>query len=110
MNKYIYSGVVLDVYDGDTVTIDVDLGFKIHFTERFRLFGLNAPEIKGKERPEGLVSATALREWCEGKEILIETIKDKKGKYGRYLAILWLNGVNLNERLLAEGLAKPAIY
>ncbi len=51
---------------------------------------INAPELRGKERPRVLKSRDFLRSKIEGKEILIETIKDKKGKYGRDLAEIWL--------------------
>jgi len=53
---------VTEVYDGDTCTVDMDLGFKIHFTEVVRLMGINAPALRGSERPAGLVSRDRLRE------------------------------------------------
>jgi len=112
--EYKYNALVLRVVDGDTVDLEVriDCGFRIRtsFQDRFRLYGINAPETRGPERPEGLRSTEALREWCEGKEVVVETLKDKKGKYGRYLAILWLDGVNLNARLVEEGLAREQEY
>lgn len=101
---------MIDVYDGDTVTLEVDLGFNVRLTERFRLYGINAPEVRGPERERGLESADCLRNWCEGEEIEVETLKDRKGKYGRYLAILWHEGVNLNDRLVEEGLAEYREY
>ena len=59
------------------------------FVEKLRLHRINASELRGKERPKGILSRDFLREKIDGKEITIETIKDKKGKYGRYLAEIW---------------------
>ena len=44
---YDYHGKVIDVYDGDTCTILVDLGFRVQFEIKVRLLGINAPELKG---------------------------------------------------------------
>jgi micrococcal nuclease len=105
-HRYLYHAVIDRVIDGDTVDAIVDCGFNIHFCERFRLFGINAPEVRGEERPQGLESAEALREWCEGRDVIIETLKDKKEKYGRYLGTIWLDGVNINEEMVRLGLAE----
>lgn len=110
MKMYHYPAKVKRVVDGDTVDLLVDLGFNVMISERFRLYGLNAPEVRGKERKDGLASAAILRGWCKGKDIIVETLKDKKGKYGRYIAILWLDEVSLNERLINEGYAVKCEY
>lgn len=112
---YQYQAEVVDVYDGDTCTVKFDLGFKIHFTEKVRLFGINTPEIRGEEREKGLVSRDKLRERILNKTVLIETDKDKKGKYGRYLGTIYIpkedgNLECINDWLIAEGLAKKADY
>jgi len=102
---YNYKAKIIKVYDGDTVTAEIDLGFKIVFTEKIRLYGINAPELKGIERTKGLVSRDRLRELILGKEVNIITLKDKKGKYGRYIATIFLDNKNINELLVKEGLA-----
>ena len=105
---YAYKAIVTDVYDGDTVTADVDLGFNTwRREEKLRLFGIDAPEVRGKARPAGLRSRDALWERIMGREVVICTIKDRTGKYGRYLAEIWLGDENLNEWLVGEGLAVP---
>lgn len=106
--KYVYNAIVSSIYDGDTIKVDIDLGFDFWWKEvSLRLYGINTPEIRGPERPRGLVSKTWLEEKIPvGTEILVETIKDRKGKYGRYLAILWLGDENLNEELVKNGLAE----
>lgn len=105
--SYLYKAVVRSVYDGDTIRVDVDLGMDIWQHDiSLRLYGINAPEVRGDERPQGLVSRDWLRDQLPvGTEIVVETIKDKKGKYGRYLAVLWLEGVDLNRKMVDEGLA-----
>lgn len=105
---YAYKSIVTDVYDGDTITVDVDLGFKMWIRgEKLRLVGIDAPDLRGVERAEGLVARDALRSRILNKEILICTERDKTGKYGRYLATLYDGDENLNAWLIAEGLAKP---
>ena len=98
---YEYKAEIIAVYDGDTVTADIDLGFNTwRRDERLRLSGINAPEVRGKQRSEGLVSRDALREKILGKEVIICTIRDKKGKYGRYLVEIHLEGLNINSWLV----------
>lgn len=113
---YNYKAIVTSVYDGDTCTVDIDLDLhSLIRGEKLRLQRINAPELRGKERPKGLKSRDFLRSKIEGKEILIETIKDKKGKYGRYLAEIWLEDKlgkfkNINDLIVKEGFAKYQKY
>ena len=86
---YEYDATVVKVYDGDTITVTVKLGFGVYKTERLRLSGINAPELRGDERPYGLVSRDKLRELILDQDIIIKTYKDKKGKYGRYIADIY---------------------
>jgi micrococcal nuclease len=53
---YTYRAKIISVYDGDTVTALVDLGFGITNKIKIRLKGINTPEVRGAERPEGIVS------------------------------------------------------
>ncbi len=104
---YEYRAFVRKVYDGDTVTVDIDLGFDVVLKgQKIRLFKINAPEVRGKERPEGLKSRDALRNKIGNKWIKIKTQKDKKGKYGRWLGELWIDDECINNWLLKEGYAK----
>lgn len=118
---YVYKADVLEVYDADTITADVDLGLHVKVTfEKFRLFGINAPEMRGPEKPEGTVARDWLRDQILGKQILIETVEtpkglDKKGKFGRYLAKVFLplaDGayLDLNKALVAHGFARAQEY
>ncbi len=108
---YRYRAVIRKVYDGDTCTVDIDLGLGswIHGA-KLRFYRINAPEVRGTERPAGLRSRDFLRSQIQGKEVVLQTIKDKKGKYGRYLADIWLkdesgNWTNVNDLLVQRGYA-----
>ena len=107
---YEYRGFVDKVYDGDTVTITIDLGFNVKVTESIRLLRINTPEVRGKERPDGLISRDALRERILGKYVTIKTKKDKKGKYGRYLGEIFIEDENINDWLVTEGLGEYIDY
>jgi len=107
---YTYRAKIISVYDGDTVTALVDLGFGITNKIKIRLKGINTPEIRGSERPRGLVSRDFLREKVLNKDIIVETFKDKKGKYGRYIGTLWLDEENVNELLVEQGYAEIREY
>ena len=107
---YEYRAFVRKVYDGDTITVDFDLGFGITLSgQKVRLLGINTPEVRGPERPSGLVSRDALRNKIGNKWVTIKTHKDRRGKYGRWLAEVFIevegSSANINEWLLAEGLA-----
>lgn len=111
MTDYKYSAFVESVYDGDTITISIDCGFGIVLKkQKIRLYGINTPEVRGEERELGLISRDKLREKILNKNIVIETIKDKKGKYGRYLGIIYYEGENINDWLVKNNLAKIANY
>jgi micrococcal nuclease len=95
-----YIAYVTKVYDGDTITVDIDLGFGIWMkNESIRLADINAPEIRGEEREAGLVSRDALRKLILNKEVIIKTQKDEKGKYGRYIGTVIIHKITdiLNE-------------
>lgn len=108
---YTYKATITSVYDGDTVTADVDLGFRNWVKgEKLRLNRINTPEVRGVERPEGLISRDWLRELLMDQDVIIKTLKDKKGKYGRYVVEIYLDGRNVNDWLVEEGLAEYKDY
>ena len=104
---YEYRAFVRRVYDGDTITVDIDLGFDFLVkNQKIRLLGINAPEIRGESREKGLISRDFLRNKISGKWIIIKTKKDKKGKYGRWLGELFLDEKNINKSMISEGMAE----
>ncbi|TXE06393.1 thermonuclease family protein [Seonamhaeicola algicola] len=74
---------------------------------KLRLYGIDTPELRGSEREAGLVVRDIVRELILNKEVEIHSYKDKQGKYGRYLANIIVNGVDLNQWLVDNGHAKP---
>lgn len=103
---YQYKAKIIDVYDGDTVTAVVDLGF-YHFQQmKFRLYGINTPEIRGEEREKGLVVRDIMRAMILDKEVTINSYKDKQEKYGRYLANIIIDGIDVNQWLVLNGHAE----
>jgi len=110
-NLYHYRGIVTKVYDGDTITVDVDLGFHVSLKgEKFRLYRINTPEVRGPEKDQGIISRDWLRDRILDKEVMLVTVKDKKGKYGRWLADVWIDDVNVNDELVSNGLAEYKDY
>jgi len=104
---YEYKAMITKVYDGDTITADIDLGFGIVTKkQKIRLLGINTPEVRGSEKPQGIISRDALRQRILGKEVIIKTSKDKKGKYGRWLGEVFVEDENVNQWLITEGYAK----
>jgi micrococcal nuclease len=94
------------VYDGDTLTADIDLGFSVVLRRQsIRLARINAPEVRGTSAEMGIRSRDALRDRVLGKDVLLRTIKDSREKYGRWLGEVWVDGVCVNDWLLSEGLA-----
>ena len=103
---YQYKAKIIEVYDGDTITAMVDLGF-FHFQQmKFRLYGINTPEIRGEERAQGMIVRDILRAMILDKEVTINSYKDKQEKYGRYLANIVIDGVDVNHWLVTNGHAK----
>lgn len=112
--KYVYQATIERVVDGDTVDVLFDLGFGNYRRERLRLNRIDAWERRGEEREKGIEATDYLTELIEGERVTIQTVKDKKGKYGRYLAEIWttlLGGViNVNDALVSEGHAEFRSY
>jgi micrococcal nuclease len=103
---------VTNVVDGDTIDVEIDLGFDISFSSRVRLAGIDTPESRTKDVAEkklGLESKEYLKSKIkDAKSFVIKTEKmDSSEKYGRILGWLFLDGsiVSVNEQMIAEGYA-----
>ena len=118
--NYVYRCVVTRVVDGDTVDADIDMGFNMFSKDRIRLMGLDTPESRTRnkhEKQHGLAAKTRLKELIAGattipgkrgkKNVYLQTSKEGKGKFGRILGTLHVNGENLNEILIRENHARP---
>lgn len=91
--RFWYGATVLNVVDGDTVDLMVDLGFKVHHKIRVRLYGVNTPESRTKDLAEkelGLKAKEFTKDWLTNhKWVYVNTIPDKNDKYGRILARIY---------------------
>ena len=112
---WFYRAKVMRIIDGDTVVVCIDKGMYAFAVEKVRLAGIDAPEMRPRvgsteqRAAEKILAALAtdrLRELIDGEEIVIRTAKT--GKFGRWLAHLYLPGnatLTANQLLLNEDLA-----
>lgn len=136
---YCYRATCRTVVDGDTLDLDIDLGLRTSCRQRCRLLGLNAPEIHGvkkdtEEFQKGVDAASELvgllqpeylghgldkripQELYAGARapLWVETVKDKVGKYGRFLVKVWVwqdsEILYLNQHLIDKGFAEKKLY
>jgi micrococcal nuclease len=103
---------VLKVVDGDTIDVDIDLGFNISYTQRVRLAGIDTPESRTKDAREkalGLEVKDKLKKAIDAaKDVVVKTeLPDSSEKYGRILGWVYLDGSakSINEQLIDEGYA-----
>ena len=104
--NYIYRARVVSIYDADTMRLDIDLGLNVWVAnEPIRIMGIDAPEVRGEEKEAGIVARDFLREMLPaGTMVTIETFKDRKGKYGRWLAAVYYPPVgNVAAALVQNG-------
>jgi micrococcal nuclease len=103
---------VLKVVDGDTIDVDIDLGFDISLTKRVRLAGIDTPESRTTDKFEkelGLAVKDHLKHSLDNvKKIVIKTeLPDSTEKYGRILGHLFIDGseTSFNQYLIDSGYA-----
>jgi len=103
---------VTKIVDGDTIDVDIDLGFNISYSQRVRLAGIDTPESRTKDAREkalGLEVKNKVKSAIDSaKTVIIKTeLPDSTEKYGRILGWVYLDGAakSLNEQLIEEGYA-----
>ena len=102
---------IVKYIDGDTIDVILDLGFHIHIQKRIRLYGINTPETRTRDKVEkkkGLEAKERLIAMCEGEELGESNLILKchgLGKYGRVLGTIYNNNCNVNRMLVLEGYA-----
>jgi micrococcal nuclease len=122
---YIYKAELIRVVDGDTVDLIIDLGFDTFRHERFRLYGIDAPEMRtaaGKAAKAWLWEAIQPLEAIYVQTIQLST-KAKRDKYGRFLAVLYgdlttvtmvmresIHPRSINAKMITEGHAKERYW
>ena len=107
---YEYACKVKRVVDGDTVDVILDLGFDVSYSCRVRLYGIDTPESRTRDKDEkarGKMAGAFLEEAIEdGEKVVIQTkLKDSRGKYGRDLGDVDVDGVNINKLMVKCHLA-----
>lgn len=101
---------VLRVIDGDTLDVIFDLGFDVQLKQRIRMFGIDTPESRTRDKVEkkfGLASKSFLKKVVtEAEEVVCKThVADARGKFGRVLGEVWCDGENINAKMISEGYA-----
>jgi micrococcal nuclease len=99
---YEYAARPIKVVDGDTLDVDIDLGFNIRTKQRVRLLGVNCAE---HGTPAGDDATAFTRAWMDqhGPDLTVRTLLDRREKYGRLLATITAGTRTLNEDLITGG-------
>lgn len=113
---YTYKYKVTRVIDGDTIEGTVELGFDVKVKLRVRLADVDTPEIfrpkSEAERSLGLEATKFVEKQVLNKYVILKTIKDRKGKYGRYIGYIYQDleaDKSLNELLVENKLTKEHV-
>ena len=98
---------ITKIIDGDTFDCIMDLGFDVLLEARVRMYGIDTEESRTRDLEEkkfGLLAKKWLVEHLEGVEdIIISTeLDNEKGKFGRILGTAYLDGVNINQKMIDE--------
>ena len=105
---YEYQAKVTRIIDGDTVDVNVDLGFDVWLKSRVRLYGIDTPESRTRNKEEkyrGLLAKEYLKSWIKKAKgiVILKTKKgEETGKFGRILADIIVDGVSVNKLLIKD--------
>lgn len=106
---YRYAAKLIRVVDGDTVWMDVDLGFTVHVNICFRLLGINSPELIGSDPAGGRAAKAHLEQLLAQGALTLRSEKPlKTDKYGRWLADITVTrpdgtAFNANQQMVVDG-------
>ena len=105
-NMYEYKCKMVKVVDGDTVDVDIDLGFGVWMRDqRIRLYGIDTPESRTSDDQEkiyGLAAKDFVVKWTNAGDLSLKTFKDDRGKFGRILGEIWYGGKHNVNQLLVD--------
>ena len=103
---YEYKCKLVKVVDGDTIDVDIDLGFGVWMrNQRIRMHGIDTPESRTRDLEEkkyGLAAKDFLIKWTNAGGLTLKTHKDDRGKFGRILGEIWCFETNVNEKMIEE--------
>lgn len=103
---YTYNAEVVDVIDGDTVDLNVSLGFYVWIRyQRIKLAGIDAPEAG---TPEGDAATKHLEDLIGGKSVILKSIHGdddpaRRDSFGNWLGLVWLDGKSINDAMVESG-------
>ncbi|WP_108868898.1 thermonuclease family protein [Aquimarina aquimarini] len=107
---YTYKATIIRWIDGDTLQVEIDLGFYVQTTQKIRLARIDAPEMNNtvayRERQAKHARAVAKKFCPEGAIITITTTKQNKDQYARYIAEVTYNNTNMSDYLIDKNVAK----
>ena len=107
---YSYAATVVDIYDGDTFTVEFEIGFGLTFEDVIRLARVDTPELRGGEREEGKKVRDYVEKLIMNKRLIAVTDKDDRGKYGRLISEIYFykdeSWINLSDHLIEKGMAE----
>lgn len=108
--SYVYRATVVNVVDGDTIDVDLDVGCHVKLRKRLRFLQVDTWEMRGEERDKGKLAKQYVEQQIQqaNNQVFVQTVMDSEGKYGRLLAWVWIKQkddsiINLNEQLVIEG-------
>ena len=107
---YEYKCKVTRVVDGDTIDALIDLGFDVKYQSRVRLYGIDTPESRTRDKDEkarGKMASAFLKDSIDnGKTVVLQTkLSDSRGKFGRVLASVVVDEVDINQAMIENHLA-----
>ncbi|MEW7279212.1 thermonuclease family protein [Aquimarina sp. 2201CG1-2-11] len=107
---YTYKATIVRWIDGDTLQVEIDLGFYVQTLQKIRLARIDAPEMNNsvayRERQAKHARAVAKKFCPEGATVTITTTKQNKDQYARYIAEVTYNDTNMSNYLIDKGVAK----
>lgn len=94
---------ILDIIDGDTLRVNIDLGFHCSVTTCIRLDGINCPEVRGDEREAGRAAKAFVADaLSRASKVTLTTLRPDK--YGnRWVGVVYVDGVDLGGMLIEAG-------
>ncbi len=109
---YEYKATIIKVVDGDTIDVDIDLGFDVWLrNQRIRLFGIDTPESRTRNKQEKahglLAKAYVQKALILGRTYALTT--KEKGKFGRFLGEFKTGKGVITKLLIKERLAVPYV-
>jgi micrococcal nuclease len=111
---YTYRAEVVNVVDGDTIDVHIDLGFYVWIRfQRIHLFGIDAPEPTGATEAAGVAATEHLKSLIGGKMVILKSLRgqdqpDREGSFNNWLGLVWLDGKSINDAMVESGNAVKA--